>query len=167
MRIRGHRTRAGGLAASLAAGLLAAGCASAGGGWFQLGPHPAALAGVWVDSSSATPTDTVAWVLAANGQDRTLVVHVLPSKGGGANTTPAPVTRRETRYGFWYLKGALGDTARQALCFQRRVRDGASCAPFRLDTVPAGAGTATRRRLRVLGFGGAHRTGGRVLVERR
>lgn len=137
-------------------------CATPAGGWFQLGPHPAALAGVWVDASHAAPTDTVAWVLTPKGEDRALVVHVYSATTG----RPAAVTRRETRHGFWYLSGVLGDTARQAICEKRRARDGASCTRFRLDTLPATADAPGRWRLRLLGVRGAQPTRERVLVER-
>lgn len=150
------------LACLAAATWLTAGCASPAGGWFHVGPHPAALAGIWIDSAKATPTDTVAWVLAPNGEDRTLVVHVRP-----AITAASAVTRREIRYGFWYLSGALGDTTRQAICVKRRPRDGAACAPFRLDTIPKVGSATARRRLRISGFRGEHHTRDRVLLERR
>lgn len=158
MRPDGSAARSACLAAAT---WLAAGCASPGGGWFQFGPHPAALAGIWIASAKATPTDTVAWVLAPNGEDLTLVVYVRP-----ATTAASAVTRRETRYGFWYLSGALGDAMRQAICVKRRARDGAACAPFRLDTIPAAAGVPARRRLRVLGSRGDHHTRDRGLLER-
>ena len=59
-------------------GLLLAGvtsCASSG-GLFSVGPKPHELVGVWIDSAKATPTDTIAWILGADGDDRTLHVHV-------------------------------------------------------------------------------------------
>lgn len=143
-------------------------CATPAGGWFQLGPHPAALAGVWVDPSKATPTDTVAWVLTPTGEDRTRIIHVEPLQP----RTTGPVGRRqvkrqERRHGSWYLSGVLGDTSSQAICVKRRARDGASCASFRLDTLPATAGTHGRRRLRIVSLPRRRDTPAHVFLELR
>ena len=144
----------------VAAGALTA-CATQG-RWFQPGPRPAALVGIWIDSSQSTPTDTVAWVLAANGDDRTLRVHVQydGDRAGGS-------TQEVRRYASWYLEGTLGDTSSQAFCVKRRPRDGGSCSQFRLDTLYAPDGGIARRRLVIRGYVGERHTRDRVLLERR
>lgn len=143
--------------------LLAAGCATAaGGGLFRLGPHPAQLAGTWVDVANTTPTDTVAWVLKESGDDRTVTLHVQPR----ANGTPV-VTRRERDYRYWYLTGTLGDTTQQAICAKRRARSWPTCLAFRLDTLSGASGDGGRRRLRIVGVRGEPATSERVFLERR
>jgi hypothetical protein len=140
--------------------VLTAGCIP-GIAWFRPGPHPSDIAGIWVDSSKATPTDTVAWVLAPNGDDRTLDVHVASDSAGRA-----VITRTEKRYGFWFLRGSLADSAGRAICFKDKPRDGASCVAFRLDTLSDPRGGPARRRLLLPGYKGHHHTRDRVLFER-
>jgi hypothetical protein len=139
---------------------LTAGCIP-GVAWFRPGPHPTDVAGIWVDSSKATPTDTVAWVLTPEGDDRTLEVHVAYDVATGP-----VVTRSEKRYGYWFLRGRLADSAGRAICFKDKPRDGASCVTFRLDTLPGPGGGPARRRLLLLGYKGHHHTRDRVLLER-
>jgi hypothetical protein len=125
------------------------------------------LAGVWVDSTKATPTDTVAWKLDPNGSDWTLEIRVLRDSLMRVTTE-----QHVTRYGYWYLRGALADTAGRALCIKVRPRDGATCYAFELDTVRAARGDAPvadgapRRRLVVLGYQGQQHKRTRVLIER-
>lgn len=140
--------------------LLLAGCAT-GSALFSAGPRPSEIAGVWVDSSKATPSDTVAWVLAPSGEDRTLEIQVVRDDAMRVTTK-----RIEKRYGLWFLRGSLADTASRAICFKERPRDGASCVAFQLDTLRSGTGGAPRRRLLVLGFKGHQHTRNRVLYER-
>jgi hypothetical protein len=125
--------------------LMSAGCAS-NSLLFHSGPRPAELTGVWIDVEKSSPVDTSAWLLAPNGDDKTL--HFVGTKTS------------EKRYASWYMAGTLSDTAGRALCFQKRPRDGATCRAFRLDTL------AGRRRLTVLGYPGAHHVSERVLIER-
>lgn len=131
------------------------------GGLFRLGPRPAALVGVWIDSALATPSDTVAWVLTAHGNDRTL--HVVVTRD---STGRATLRRSTGGYGYWYLHGELSDTAHRALCFKARPRDGGSCYHFRLDTLITSAPGVRRRRLRVLAYRGRQHTRDRILIER-
>jgi hypothetical protein len=120
------------------------------------------LAGVWVDSTKATPADTIAWKLDPNGSDWTLEIRIVRDSAMRVTTE-----RRETRYGYWYLQGVLTDTAGRALCIKVRPRDGATCYAFELDTLPApqGGGPA-RRRMVVLGYQGQQHKRTRVLIER-
>ncbi|MFI5310425.1 MAG: hypothetical protein ACHQQ3_04265 [Gemmatimonadales bacterium] len=121
-----------------------------------------AFAGVWVDSTKATPTDTVAWKLDPNGNDWTLEIKVVSDNAGHTATE-----RHETRYGYWYLRGAAADSADRALCIKVRPRDGATCYAFQLDTIrSASADTRPRRRLVVLGYQGQQHKRTRVLLER-
>ena len=137
-------------------GVLSA-CATSG-GLFTAGPRPPELVGTWVDVGKATTTDTVAWVLAPNGADRTLAITVLPGEHGKP-------TRHETvaTHGTWYGSGQLADTVRRQLCFKHRARTGPTCFAFRLDTLAMGP---VRRRLTVLQYHSTHSTGDRVLLER-
>lgn len=131
------------------------------GGFFSLGPRPAELAGVWIDSSLASATDTVAWVLDPDGTDRTLRVSISRDSAGH------PMAKQSTqRYGYWYLNGAMSDTAHRALCFKMRPRDGASCYHFQLDTVSGSAAAVRRRRLTIVGYRGQRHTRDRTLLER-
>lgn len=136
--------------------LLAVSTACASGGWYAIGPRPASLVGTWVDSTRSTPRDTVGWVLAASGEDRTLRVR--------ADSAGTPVaTLKTARYGLWYLIGTLGDTTSQALCVERNVRRGSSCFRFRLDTLRSGAAAMARRRLWIYGPAYRHQS---TLLER-
>ena len=146
------------LAEALLAGFLMAACTNQ-----PPGPAPRALlAGEWVDLAKTTTLDTMVWVLEPNGTDRLLRIHV--------DTAPDGRIAREEHletYGRWSI-GTLGaDSTRAALCVNRRSgRQGASCSPFRLDTLPADSGG--RRRLEVAGYQGRHHTSAlRVLIERR
>lgn len=125
------------------------------GGLFTYGPRPHELAGVWVDSSKSTPTDTIAWTLAESGEDGTLHISVARDSGG------ARVSQTRTRYGNWYVDGSMADSASRRLCFKRRPRDGPTCNRFRIDSL------ANRpRRLTILGYHSAHHVGDRTLFER-
>ena len=137
-------------------GVLSA-CATSG-GLFTAGPRPPELVGTWVDVGKATTTDTVAWVLAPNGADRTLSISVHPG-------TPGVPTRSENvaTHGTWYGSGEFADTVRRQFCFKHRARSAPTCFAFRLDTV---ATNPVRRRLTVLQYRGTHSTDDRVLLER-
>jgi hypothetical protein len=71
-------------------------------------------------------------------------------------------TIREVWNGLRYLSGRLADTTNRAICYKRRVRDGATCLSFRVDTVAA---TPLLRRLTVVGYAGLHLRAARVFVE--
>lgn len=121
-----------------------------------------ALAGVWMDSVKRSPTDTVAWRLDPNGADWTLEIHVVSDSVRGVRSE-----QRAKRYGYWYLDGAVSDTAGRMICFKKRPRDGGTCYPFRLDTLPAtGTEGQPRRRLIVDGYAGEQHQRTRVLFER-
>lgn len=148
------------------------GCA---GPLFQYGLRPRELAGTWVDLAHTTATDTTAWVLRSDGYDGTL--HITVDTAASAARAGQPrVTRQETRFGSWYLDGAITDTAHRAICYKRRAREGSTCVRFRLDTLAAQSARAardsaasasrTRRQLTLFGYVGRHHTGTRVLVER-
>lgn len=121
--------------------------------------YPRQLVGTWVDSSLATPTDTVAWVLGGRGLDETLTIHVARNSSGA-------VTRQEHRagYGYWYAPGggAAADSGR--ICFRSRARGHDACYPYHVSLV-ALAGRE-RRRLRVDGYEGQRHTRDRILLER-
>ncbi len=118
--------------------------------------RPDALAGEWIDVRHATPGDTSIWVLGADGYDGS--AHVIHQ----GTTDPA---RNESRYGSWYLHGAMSDGNGRSICFAKRIgRDSATCLPFTLDTVVTPDGP--RRRLIVRGYPGQHSTGDRVLIAR-
>ncbi len=147
--------------ATLSLVLLTAACTSI----FTLGQSRSdtrVLAGVWVDSVLATPTDTLAWKLDANGANRTLEIHVIRDSAMRVTTK-----QREQQHGHWYLRGALADTAGRALCFKARPRDGGICYRFQLDTLakPLDEGHPPRRLL-VAGYPGRADARTRVLVER-
>jgi hypothetical protein len=144
--------------ASLALVLTAA-CASGSGSWFSFGPRPPELAGVWIDVALTTSSDTVAWILAPNGADRTMHKFVRRDSRG----VPSVVVH-ETSNGFWYLSGRLEDTTHRAICYKRRARDGATCVRFRMDTV---ASPRSFRRLRVLDYRGEPLKEERVFVDMR
>lgn len=141
----------------VALALLVVGCAP-NSRWFHAGPRPPELVGRWFDVDGATAMDTVAWVLGAGGDDRTLRVRVRRDSAGRTH-----VDREDRRRGSWYVKGAMSDTARRALCFKKRPRDGGTCRSFRLDTLP---GDPPRRRLTVLGYPGEHDVTARIFWDR-
>lgn len=138
--------------------VLLAACSST--GQFALfGATPTSLAaGEWIDEKKTTPTDTMVWVLAADGDDALLTIHL----DGG--------TRHEARkhYGRW-SEGRSSDSSGAsvpALCFVRRPgRDAPSCDRFTVDSVQSASGFV--RRLTVRGYAGAHHSGDRALLERR
>jgi hypothetical protein len=130
--------------------------------WLRPGAHPLEITGVWLNLAQSSATDTIAWVLAPNGDEQTMIIHVAK----GAGDTPV-TTIREVRKGLWFLNGALTDSARRAICYQPHSRGGSTCVNFRLDTLPQVRGVSLRRRLTVLGFQGERPTGDRVLLERR
>lgn len=120
------------------------------------------LAGVWVDSVKRSPTDTVAWRLDPNGADWTLEIHVVSDRVRGGRSE-----QLAKRYGYWYLDGAVSDPARRMICFKKRPRDGGTCYPFTLDTLPAtGIAGLRQRRLIVDGYAGEQHQRTRVLFER-
>lgn len=118
------------------------------------------IAGIWVDSAKATPTDTVAWRLDANGADWTLRIRVVRDSANRLTTE-----QQATRYGYWYVEGTSTDTTQRAICFKKRPRDGGTCYAFRLDTLDGGSAPA-RRRIVVAGYRGQQHTRTRVLLER-
>ena len=105
-----------------------------------------------------TTSDSIIWVLSADGDDALLTVH-----------RDADGTRREARqhYGRWN-EGRTTDSAGvsvRALCFVRRPgRDAPSCDAIALDVVRVNG--ADLRRLTVRGYVGQRHAGDRVLVER-
>jgi hypothetical protein len=139
--------------------VLSAACASGSGNWFSFGPRPPELAGVWIDVAQTSPSDTVAWILAPNGADRTMHKTVRPDSRG----VPT-VAVHEISNGLWYLSGRLEDTTNRAICYKRRARDGATCLRFRMDTV---ATPRFLRRLTVLGYRGERLKEPRVFVDMR
>jgi hypothetical protein len=141
----------------LALGFLA-GCA----GLFQLGPRPAQLAGVWVDSAATTDGDTMSLVLDEGGDDRSIHVRVRRDVQG----TVMLDTDRKLN-GRWWVSGALADTVHRQLCVTRRPgRNPGTCVPFRVDTVPAENRAGLRRRLILWRIEDRQRQSGRVLLER-
>lgn len=135
---------------------ITAGCASANGGLFSLGPRPRALAGVWIDSVRTSATDSSLWVLEAKGNERSVRISAASAMAGQRRTERSPERS-------WYLLGDLTDTTRRSLCVKRRPRDGATCSHFRLDTLRL-AGTL-RRRLIVM-RGDDRAAPGTVFLER-
>ena len=113
---------------------------------------------MWIDVARTSYSDTVAWVLAPNGDDRTISIAITRDDRGIASATT-----QEIWNGKWYLSGRLADTTNRAICYKRRVRNGATCLRFRMDTVAA---TPPLRRLTVLGYEGQHPEEVRVFVER-
>ena len=122
--------------------------------------HPTALAGQWIDLAHTAPADTMIWVLAPNGNDDNLAIHIAVASMGGVRAV-----EKMRHYGRWSLSGALADTVRRRLCFVHRPgRDGASCVEFHLDTVSTESGA--RRRLHLRRYPGEHQNRDRVLIER-
>jgi hypothetical protein len=113
------------------------GCA----GLFQLGPRPAQLAGVWLDSSTTTPTDTFSRVLDQGGDDRSFHVRVIRNASGRA-----VLDTQSTRNGRWWVSGDLSDTVGRRLCVTPRPgRNPGTCITFRLDTLVMASGNGYRR----------------------
>lgn len=155
---RDKRRHYGARALAFGTVVCCAACASERGAWFSLGPRPSEIAGVWIDVARTSYSDTVAWVLAPNGDDRTLHIGVNRDADGVAATT-----KHETWNGMWYLSGKLTDTTDRAICFKRRVRDGATCVRFRMDT----AGVHALRQMTVLGYQGQRQAIEHIFFERR
>ena len=93
--------------------LTGTGCAL--GNWFHFGPRPPELVGTWIDSARATPTDTVAWVLKANGDDQSF--HISIRRDAKGATVVKQLQQHDTQ---WYLSGSLTGTSQPKLCFKRR-----------------------------------------------
>jgi hypothetical protein len=120
------------------------------------------VAGTWVEVVNATPEDTVVWRLDPNGADWKLLVRVVRDGAGHISTN-----QTVKRNGYWYLRGALTDTAERALCFKARPRDGETCFKFDLDSVGYSERAArVQRRMVLLAYRGLQYTGDRVLLER-
>lgn len=140
-------------------------CAS-GGRLFSAGPTPTDVAGSWVDVAKSVELDTLVWVLSPRGDDRTL--HIAPH----ADATGAIVQRSEEKsHGIWYVSGKSEDPDGRELCFKRRVRFGASCYKFRVDTLTAApavgaTGAFSRRQLTIRDYRGSDTVRDRVLLER-
>jgi hypothetical protein len=134
--------------------VISVGCAS--GSPFHSGPRSPELVGTWVDSAASTPTDTVAWDLASNGDFRTLAIRSRTTPG---DSLSGIIDGRH--YAEWFVSGSMSDTSRREFCFKRRARNGGSCMHFEIDRMPDG-----RRRLRLSGYADRERTGQRVLTER-
>ena len=127
--------------------------------------HPSALVGRWVDSLKSTPTDTSLWILDASGNDASQHVRLEPDGERQLPAAAAFVTTRAKRYGYWFFRGTLHDSADRAICFTNRPgRSAPTCLPFDLDSVSTAAGV--RRRLVVRAYQGEHRTSDRVLLAR-
>ena len=141
----------------LAAVMLVTGTGCASGNWFHFGPRPPELVGTWIDSARATPTDTFAWVLKANGDDQSLHISIRRDATGAA--VLKQLQQRDTQ---WYLSRSLTGASQPKLCFKRRARDGGMCVRFKMDTLTSGSG----RRLHILGDADRDRLGDRILEER-
>ena len=117
--------------------------------------RPAPLAADWVDPKHVAPGDTSVWRLAPDGTDLRVRIRSRP-------VVAAPDSEA-SRYGTWFLRGAIADTAGRALCFApRATRSQVWCLRFALDTLADG-----RRELVVYNYHGTHGVGTRTLVERR
>lgn len=121
--------------------------------------NPPRLAGTWVDSSLATPTDTVAWVLGERGLDQTLTIHV----GGDA---PGGRSERLEGYGYWYVAGDAPPADTGRICFRSRARGRDACFDYRVSTLPPDAAGRARRRLLIVAYQGRRHTRDRILIER-
>ena len=167
VRTRGRMARAGAmLRLSRRVALVRAGRASMSGcaaewEWFTAGPRPSDLAGVWIDASKATPSDTVAWVLDHNGSDRTLAIKECHDTDGRAR-----IARSERRYGVRYLQGSLAATADRVLRFETNPRVGGSCVACQRDTLRVPGALGSRRRLLIRNHEGQRNTRDGVLLER-
>ncbi len=133
-----------GLAGATALLGLLGGCAVAG-RVLDTGSEPTDLVGRWVDVASATPTDTVVWVLPANGWERTLTIRVATDPRGRTLVKQHEVA--DDRH--WQVNGQMADTAGRRLCFRQRFR-GKWCYRFRLETLAAPGESSAPRRLVLL-----------------
>jgi hypothetical protein len=125
--------------------------------------RPPQIAGEWVDVAKSTPADTSLWVLRGDGYDGIANLLVTFDASGVPKRS-----RTQEHYGTWYFEGTLGDTARQSLCFSRRLgRSPTSCIQFLLDTIDGGPGSGRRPRLLLRGYNGEHTTGDRWLIARK
>jgi hypothetical protein len=134
--------------------LVAAGCSSLRAAVGLSYSYPSFLARTWVDSSLATPTDTVAWVLGSRGLDQTLTIHVGPDSAGRT-------TRSEhlDGYGYWYVKGEEAQHDTGHICFRSRARGRDACYAYEVAEAP-------RPRLLIVAYQGRRHTRDRVLVAR-
>ena len=130
-------------------GAMAIAACAPGGRLFTPGPRPVELAGAWIDSAATTAHDSIVWILAPNGDDRMLALSVRPDSSGRET-----IHRDEKSAGFWYLQGALTDTAGRVICYKKRARNGGTCVHFTLDSIRLANGMQ-RRRLTVRDFPGA------------
>ena len=122
--------------------------------------RPPEISREWVDVEKSTPDDTTLWVLGPDGYDG--VAHLqLSSDSAGLSRQ----SRKETRYGSWYLDGTIGDSTHQAICFSRRIgRFGATCTAFVLDTIMSGS--VPTPRLLLHAYRGTRHTRDRLLLAR-
>lgn len=133
---------------------LAGACASAGLGTLLNYSNPASLAGTWVDSSLATPTDTVAWVLGPRGLDQTLTRHRTPA---------GEWSERLDGYGYWYVVGRAERSDSGQICFRSRARGRDACFAYASRRA---AGANTPERLVIYAYRGLHHTRDRILLRR-
>ncbi|MDQ2668195.1 MAG: hypothetical protein M3Z05_19670 [Gemmatimonadota bacterium] len=122
--------------------------------------RPSEISREWVDVEKSTPDDTTLWVLGPDGYDGVAHLQREPDATGVPRQS-----RKEKRYGSWYLDGTMGDSTHQAICFSRRIgRFGATCTAFVLDTIMNGS-VATPRLL-LHAYRGSQHTRDRLLLAR-
>jgi hypothetical protein len=159
-RSRPDRHRGYGVVASLL--LLGGACSSTtllGG---EMRNHPRELVGTWVDVAKSTPADTALWILAVSGEDASQ--HLRRDIAPDGTVSPFVLTAPR-RYGYWFARGTISDSASRAICFTNRPgRSAPTCLSFAYDSVREGR--ETHRRLLLHAYRGEHRTSDRVLVAR-
>lgn len=116
--------------------------------------YPPQLSGTWVDSSLATPTDTVAWVLGPRGLDQTLTRH---------RSATGDWTERLDGYGYWYVAGRAERADTGQVCFRSRARGRDACFAY---ATRESTGATTPRRLVIYAYQGLHHTRDRILFRR-
>ncbi|MEA3245829.1 MAG: hypothetical protein U9Q74_06705 [Gemmatimonadota bacterium] len=144
--------------ATLASFAMVSACAAV--GYFRYS-YPSRIAGTWVDSSLATPTDTIGWVLGVRGLDQTLAKHLVADSTDGGHWT-----EDISGYGYWYVPGGepAADTGR--ICFRSRGRGRDACFRYQLGAERLGPDAQPRRRLLIVAYQGLHHTRDRILLER-
>lgn len=124
--------------------------------------NPPELAGTWVDSALASPSDTVAWILGPGGLDQTLTLH----RDDSARESTRWISHVQG-YGYWYVPGGLHPAGHGRICFRSRARGHDSCYPYAISIVAApGGATPARRRMVIFGYRGLRHTRDRVLYRR-
>ena len=130
------------------------------------GPRPAAVAGVWIDSTRSVPGDTLLWALSPEGSallDLTARTDHPSEAPLRSDPYAGPARRARTYHGTWYTRPSASGGGAPELCFMRPGREAETCSPFSVDTTTVAGVRTVRLRLEARPEGRAR--AGRTLLR--